>query len=110
MAGNLLEAQQYLHRTGRPLHRWETSLIGCQKDGTSEAERISQPKRRTRQRLETSDEGKRRISRMSVDIRIGSSEDLPATMEDESGLWASDLRLNTNRTSAISRESDARMI
>ena len=110
MAGNLLEAQQYLHRMGRPLHRRETSLIGCWKDGTSEAERISQPKRRTRQRLKASDEGRRRISRTSVDIRIGSSEDLPAATADESGLRASDLRLNTNRMSVRFRESGARMI
>ena len=60
--------------------------------------------------METSDEGRRRISRMSTDIRIGSSEDLPAATADESGLRASDLRLNTNRTSARFRESDARMI
>ena len=43
--------------------------------------------------METSDEGRRRISRMSVDIRIGSSEDLLAATADESGLRASDLRL-----------------
>ena len=60
--------------------------------------------------METSDEGRRRISRTSADIRIGSSEDLPAATADELGLWASDLRLNTNQTSARSRESDARMI
>ena len=60
--------------------------------------------------METSDEGRRRISRTSADIRIRSSEDLPAATADESGLRESNLRLNTNKTLARSRESDARMI
>ena len=42
--------------------------------------------------METSNEGRRRINRTLADIRIGSSEDLPAATADESGLWASNLR------------------
>ena len=72
IAENLLVVQQYLRQKSEPVRRQETPFIERRTDGTSEAKRLFHPKWWTRQRIKTSDEGRRRLSRTSTDIRIGS--------------------------------------